>query len=162
MQRLGPTVEDCISRAKCFTPLWAETILGEATNVHPSMMQDDDFYRMMPVYDCPKDVRPHKYIPGTFSGLWEGTLMVSHLCFTVICKLSPLLNKIQTGEEFCTFPLQCDLTEHLCFAPNLPISMPIRYENDFSVDWSIRPRDLIKTPVRFPLFSQVIITLTRD
>jgi hypothetical protein len=88
-QRIGPTAEDYRAMASYRTFLVADTSpslpcdrtsILDCVDVLRSRVHDQDFARMAQVLDPRGDVfcsGISAYIPGTLSGLWEGTWMVS-------------------------------------------------------------------------------------
>jgi hypothetical protein len=84
-QRLGPTAEDYFALTKYRTRLAADTSPSRSDDclscLDPlrSISNDQDFIRMAPILDANRGVFGSNipaYIPGTLSGLWEGTWMV--------------------------------------------------------------------------------------
>lgn len=90
--RSGPTMEDFRAVASCRTPLFADIRHGPVSiktfsdgMVDPDhdFIYDTEFYRALRLsYDLGRS-SAHPYIPGTFTGVWEGSYMVSR-CFARI------------------------------------------------------------------------------
>jgi len=157
VQYNGPTQEDCEDMARHVTPLWANTVVDEKPAVTRSTVQDEEYYRMMPDVDSGGMQRRFKCTPGGISGLWEGSLMVRFvnwhrhpLSAYVSCHIqtSPLASP--NADFVCRDPMQCEIVEHLCFAPNVPIPTWLERfgDNVHSTDWCIDPRQLVRTDVR--------------
>lgn len=98
-------------------------------------MHDRDFHRMMPGLS-PNQGFNNKYVPGSLSGSWEGALMVSPIQLT-------------DGDFLCRAPLQCDITEHACFTPNVPVPTSFGFhdalDSHSSLDWTVTPHRLVHT-----------------
>lgn len=81
--RSGPTMEDFAKFASYRTPLFADTVLCNLTpnlvsgtfisGISGSARRDQEFVRM----SCGPFASGNSYIPGSLTGLWEGSYMVS-------------------------------------------------------------------------------------
>jgi hypothetical protein len=87
--RVGPTMEDYSAMASYRTLLLGDScpshasVFTASTGVSRSMYHDQDFARMAraldPLCEIFRSDIP-SYVPGSLSGLWEGTWMVSEIC----------------------------------------------------------------------------------
>ncbi|KAF5375391.1 hypothetical protein D9615_007940 [Tricholomella constricta] len=133
-QRSGPTAEDFRSIADRRTPLFAEIRQAQMSGANPTTYISNPAHwvayesRLRPIlyssYLSPKYVPGHVYVPGSLAGLWDGCLMVSSEPMPSDPLSPPIL-----GEFRCLKPMQCAITEYLCFSPHLPI--PSNYSADF-------------------------------
>ncbi|KII90071.1 hypothetical protein PLICRDRAFT_53178 [Plicaturopsis crispa FD-325 SS-3] len=150
-RRRGPTMEDWKALTRCRDPLVMDGPLSrpQPTVVQDplrSTMHDQDFYRIAQGSRAPGGSgvppEPYVYIPGTLTGTWEGSLMVSPPIPS-----SPPYQRWQTGSTqilpdfLCRRSVQFTLREHLCFSPCIPLPdgcMGYGYDDDdSSLTWSL-------------------------
>ncbi|KAG6810522.1 hypothetical protein H0H92_011468 [Tricholoma furcatifolium] len=134
-QRSGPTVEDLRAISSSRTPLFAETKVAhtqDGTGMNPAARMSsaahlDLLGSRMNSYLYSTYIEPktpaYVYVPGFLSGLWEGSFMISGEPIPASPQ-TPLL----LGKFTCLKPMQCAITEYLCFSPRLPI--PLNYSLD--------------------------------
>ncbi|EGO03021.1 hypothetical protein SERLA73DRAFT_158683 [Serpula lacrymans var. lacrymans S7.3] len=151
-QRAGPTMEDYAVMTRSRTPLIADSFPLKFSNLQSgdassnsdatsqpsrSSVHDEDFYRIAHPFRPLHLPVLRSYVPGSLTGRWEGTYMVSSLTL--------LDNATHRPPNFSTLPdftsrhaMQCELQEHLCFPPCVPfprsgddfLNMPVQWDQD--------------------------------
>lgn len=131
----GPTMEDFRVFQSFRTPLCADTLSQEA-GLMRSLEHDPEFRCLMtrrPDANHLHDIDSYAYVPGTLTGVWQGTYL------TAIPVITPSTPAHLTPRMYfdCRKPIQCSLSEYLCFGPNIPVP----WEDD-TAEWT--PRRLLE------------------
>ncbi|KAF8999858.1 hypothetical protein BDQ17DRAFT_1246075 [Cyathus striatus] len=121
-QRTGPTLEDFQILESYKTSLFANSCLPFPSNsvIPPvdakrSLRHDFEFSSL---FSSDSYFTPGAfYIPGRLTGIWQGTYLIAPMPSTENSKVSP----IENPDFACRQPMQCALSEYLCFSPNLPV-----------------------------------------
>ncbi|KAF8064298.1 hypothetical protein FPV67DRAFT_1672019 [Lyophyllum atratum] len=131
-QRSGPTAEDFRAILENRTPLFAEIRRDQTSSAnHATRDEGPDHHaiykaRLLPwlhsSYLGPSLRAGHVCIPGSLAGLWQGSFMISGE--PQLPDPSPPI----LGDFKCLKPMQCAITEYLCFSPHLPL--PSEYPVD--------------------------------
>ncbi|PFH48852.1 hypothetical protein AMATHDRAFT_149010 [Amanita thiersii Skay4041] len=139
--RSGPTVQDFQATVRCKTPLFADPCPSDncgasvnSTTMSRNILYDPELYQLIHTnHDFPiMDASPYR--PGILTGVWEGSYMV---LFIISCP-----NSGHARAEFaCRKPMQCAITEYLCYIPHLPLPLG----EDDSFEPHITPRRLFVT-----------------
>lgn len=120
-QRSGPTAEDFRALHESRTPLFAEIrraqISGTNNSAHSAVYESRIRPFLYSNYIRPSLTAGHVCIPGSLAGLWEGSFMISGEPEPADRSSPPIL-----GDFKCLKPMQCAITEYLCFSPHLPLS----------------------------------------
>ncbi|KAG6889686.1 hypothetical protein C0995_015434 [Termitomyces sp. Mi166 len=132
-QRSGPTVEDFRAIFGGRTPLFAETKMTQDTGTNPAAIMSNPAHLQLyksrinnflySTYIDPRFKPGYVYVPGFLSGVWEGSFMISGEPAPTSPLIPPML-----GQFSCLKPMQCAITEYLCFSPYVPI--PFSYSLD--------------------------------
>ncbi|GLB44528.1 hypothetical protein LshimejAT787_1701550 [Lyophyllum shimeji] len=119
-QRSGPTAEDFHVLLETRTPLFADLRRAWISGKDNVTCEEKYKSRIGPMmyfnYVAPSLAAGHVCLPGSLAGLWEGSFMMSGLPKPADPS-SPLI----LGEFQCLKPMQCAITEYLCFSPHLPL-----------------------------------------
>ncbi|KAK0200785.1 hypothetical protein DFS33DRAFT_1386707 [Desarmillaria ectypa] len=152
-QWTGPTQEDYYAVASYRTPLFSDvrqtsiTIKEEprppntlGTLVHEyryGAFQDDPYLRQLGA--STSDIA-YRYIHQNLPGVWEGMYLVSPLGTGSSSSLSD-----DTDTDFiCQSPIQCALSVHFCYSPNVPVSS--EHMGEDPIHWNVNPLDLFQSP----------------
>ncbi|KAG5653545.1 hypothetical protein H0H81_012354 [Sphagnurus paluster] len=144
-RRTGPTQEDFRGIAYGRTPLFAEMEGARAAGTNPaayiSVAAHEVAYRdkLRPFLHCgycgSSPICGYIYVPGSLSGLWDGSFMKARILKQRIIQISGVPPPSDShspailGNFNCLKPMQCAITEYMCFSPNLLIPL------DASIDF---------------------------
>lgn len=119
--RSGPTMEDFRTVASCRTPLFVDirhelhASSAGVTDPDHSVKYDVEFGRVLRLsYDLVRSDSICPYVPGTFTGTWEGSYMLSNV-------VKPKIGGCVLGDFTCRKPMQWAISEYRCFSPHLPL-----------------------------------------
>ncbi|KAJ7454952.1 hypothetical protein B0H11DRAFT_1740251 [Mycena galericulata] len=126
--RSGPTAEDYTAFQRSGTRLCSDIRASagtadsdrSATATTLNFLELDpwisDIFRHIPAA-VSENHRPI-YIPGSLTGIWEGSLMISSC---VSLELESPEPPIPAADFLCRTPMQCDFSEYFCFSPCVPL-----------------------------------------
>ncbi|KAM6493110.1 hypothetical protein JOM56_011244 [Amanita muscaria] len=113
VNRTGPTVRDFEATERCRTPLLADLRKLRAINSSGmNLLHDPEIFMLAhaKTTSAAADITP--YLPGMLTGVWEGSYLVSRLEGTPSSTI---------GDFVCRKPMQCAITEYICYPPNIPL-----------------------------------------
>ncbi|KAK2460391.1 hypothetical protein APHAL10511_007556 [Amanita phalloides] len=119
--RSGPTLVDFQATIRCNTPLFADTCAeaewGGKTPFfsignHSARLHDPELHRLVRADSKFSIFQTLPYIPGSLSGVWEGSYLISSL-------RKPSVNAV--ADFSCRKPMQCAMSEFLCYSPHQPL-----------------------------------------
>lgn len=154
MQWTGPTQEDFYAVASYRTPLFSDVrqpsiamkewksaaALGTLAHGYGyGAFQDDPCLRQLGVLTSDTGLR---YIHQNLPGVWEGMYLVSPLR----TDSSSLLSNVSDTDFICQSPMQCALSVHFCYSPNVPVSS--EHMGEDPVHWNVDPLSLFESPSR--------------
>ncbi|RDB17634.1 hypothetical protein Hypma_001083 [Hypsizygus marmoreus] len=121
-QRDGPTVEDFQACSNLKTPLFTETrriaVSSSASDSILKALNEIELSRVL--YSSYGLSAPSRRgHGGSLAGLWEGNFMLSSL--TCEPKPTEQLPPAVLMNFNCLKPMQCAISEYLCFSPHLPL-----------------------------------------
>ncbi|TFK36580.1 hypothetical protein BDQ12DRAFT_245226 [Crucibulum laeve] len=120
--RSGPTMEDFLAIQNFKTPLFADSFsnnLPESSNslTDPTRSTKHDLEFSQVLHQRPD--LSYTYIPGTLTGIWQGTYMMAAI---IPPRTESSSQKPSSPPDLVNRqPMQCALSEYLCFSPYLPI-----------------------------------------
>ncbi|KAK0189492.1 hypothetical protein F5146DRAFT_1051259 [Armillaria mellea] len=82
-----------------------------------------------------------RYIHQNLPGVWEGMFMVSSLGTN-----SLLLSDAADADFISQMPMQCALSVHFCYSPNVPVSS--EHMGEDPVHWNVDPLSLLESSFR--------------
>ncbi|KAL0952611.1 hypothetical protein HGRIS_006864 [Hohenbuehelia grisea] len=142
--RTGPTMEDFRLLASRRTPLLIDNSAGDlgppavqgCLKASPSVANDLDFNRM--ILASPDGIykSTRSYNPGTLSGTWEGTFWNAPVIPST---------DIAAGGFMACQAFECQISEYLCFSPNIPLPTVGPQRASASVGWDYKPSQLIQS-----------------
>ncbi|KAF8626646.1 hypothetical protein AX15_004739 [Amanita polypyramis BW_CC] len=115
--RSGPTLIDFQATIRCKTPLFADVCVGVEPMGKASMLKfsrnefhDPELHMLVRGHSKGSAPVTSPYLPGTLSGVWEGSYLVS--------SLGKMTSATSIDDFVCRKPMQCAITEHLCYLPH--------------------------------------------
>ncbi|KAK0457120.1 uncharacterized protein EV420DRAFT_540637 [Desarmillaria tabescens] len=153
MQWTGPTQEDYYAVASYKTPLFADvrqtsiaireesrTTAALDTLAHEygyGAFQDDPCLHQL---GASASDTVYRYIHQSLPGVWEGMYLVSPLETSSSSTLPD-----DTDVDFiCQSPMQCAVSVHFCYSPNVPVSS--EHMGEDPLHWNVDPLSLFQSP----------------
>ncbi|KAJ7730268.1 hypothetical protein DFH07DRAFT_175583 [Mycena maculata] len=119
--RTGPTAEDYTAFQRTGTRLFADIRATAATNLN--FLELDPWISHLLAAPGMHEPRLHcpVYPPGSLTGVWEGSLMISSCVSLANDMGSPEAPAAGPPDFLCRTPMQCKFSEYLCFSPCIPL-----------------------------------------
>ncbi|KAJ6463537.1 hypothetical protein C8R45DRAFT_1026087 [Mycena sanguinolenta] len=118
--RSGPTAEDYTAFNGAVTPLYSDirmALMGAHTSATTLKFIDPWISEILSVPGLPAErVRP-AYLPGSLTGLWEGSMMISY-----VSSGDPPAKTDIPSDFLCRAPLQCEFPQDHCLTAGEPLS----------------------------------------
>ncbi|KAF8628563.1 hypothetical protein AX17_005959 [Amanita inopinata Kibby_2008] len=138
--RSGPTIQDFQATIRCRTPLFSGLYLEDKSGAGLSstrslshIIHDPEFHQLIRNNNKFSVTGTSPYCPGALTGVWEGSYMVSSL------EQTTSVNPTKSIVDFaCRKPMQCAITEYLCYPP----SIPLPHDPDDFFESDVTPRHL--------------------
>lgn len=151
----GPTQEDYHAVASYRTPLFSDirqtsiatkesrttaTLCSLAHDYGYGALQEDSCLCQLSASTAHTIYR---YIHQNLTGVWEGMYFISPLGTSASSSLSDATD----ADFICQSPMQCALSVHFCYTPNVPVSSEDMGADPFH--WNIDPLHLFQSPSFF-------------
>ncbi|KAJ6494157.1 hypothetical protein DFH09DRAFT_1450851 [Mycena vulgaris] len=119
--RAGPTAEDYIAFQRARTVLFSD--IRTAARPHPSTTLSLDIdpwiADVLVARGVSENLKRPRYPPGTLTGVWEGSLMIS-FCVSLERADAPA-----PSDFLCRTPMQCQFSEYFSFSPGQQIPLVV-------------------------------------
>ncbi|KAJ6578803.1 hypothetical protein DFH09DRAFT_1148353 [Mycena vulgaris] len=119
--RAGPTAEDYTAFQRAGTVLFSD--IRTAARPHPSTTLSLDIdpwiADVLTARGVSENLKRSRYPPGTLTGVWEGSLMIS-FCVSLEHADAPA-----PSDFLCRTPMQCQFSEYFSFSPGQQIPLVV-------------------------------------